>query len=124
MKERKKIMKGILKRVEVKEYTTRKETGAKTFKKFEFVCDVEMSDHTIKTLKGSYGLDFAQRYFEYCGVKTKDLIGKEVECILAKRAFENEKGEKRTISFIRYINVLDKDNKPIIMSDKKQEINF
>ena len=117
-------MLGTLKKVEVKEYTTKE--GKKKFKKFNFVCDVEMPDHTIKTLKGAYGLDFAEKYFKYCGVATKDLIGKEVECVLAKKAFENELGEKRTITFIRYINVLDAEGKAIILpkDDSSEEPTF
>lgn len=106
-------MKGKLKKIEIKELKTK---DGKKFKKVEFTCDVAVDDKgTIRTLKGSYSEEFARKYFAYCEVKTKDLIGKEVECITAKRAYQNDKGEERITQFIRFLNVLDTDGNPIIM---------
>lgn len=107
-------MKGKLKKIELKSFKTK--DGKKSFNKVEFTCDVAIDDKgTIKTLKGSYSEDFARKYFAYCGIKTKDLIGKEVECIVSKRAYENDKGEERVVNFIRFLNVLDADGNAIIM---------
>lgn len=106
-------MKGILRKVEVKEYKTRE---GKKFRKFEFTCDVIVDDKgTIKTRSGSYSEDFARKYFAYCGVQTKDLLGKEVGCVLAKRSYVNGNGEERIVEFIRFLNVLDKDGNSIVM---------
>jgi hypothetical protein len=63
-------MKGILR--EVKLIECKNEAGAK-FKLVEFKADVKINDRgDVKTLKGSYGEEFAKKYFTYCGVKTKD----------------------------------------------------
>lgn len=117
-------MKGKLKKIELKEFKTK--DGKKTFKKVEFTCDVFIDDKgTIKTLKGSYSEDFARKYFAYCGIKTKDLIGKEVECIVSKRAYENDKGEERVVNFIRFLNVLDADGNEIIMpKENADDLDF
>ena len=87
-------MKAILR--EVKLVECKNSTGAK-FRLVEFKADVKINDKgDVKTLKGSYGEEFAKKYFTYCGVKTKDLIGKEVECVLAKRSYEKD-GVKKFI---------------------------
>ena len=117
-------MKGKLKKIELKEFKTK--DGKKTFKKVEFTCDVFIDDKgIIKTLKGSYSEDFARRYFAFCGVKSKDLIGKDVECVISKRAYENDKGEERAVNFIRFLNVLDHEGNPIIMpKDDIEDLDF
>lgn len=113
-------MKGKLKKIELKEFTTR--DGKKKFKKVVFTCDVQVDEAgTIKTLTGSYSEDYAKKYFDYCEVKTKDLIGKEVECVIAKRGYQNDKGEDRVVSFIRFMNVIGPDGTPIIMPKEDVE---
>lgn len=116
-------MKATLKKIELKELKTK---DGKKFNKVEFTCDVKIDDKgTIKTLKGNYSEDYAKRYFKYCGVLTKDLIGKEVDVILAKRVYSNDKGEERTITFIRFLNVLDAEGNAIIMPKESQkELDF
>lgn len=120
-------MLGILKKIELKEYEIKegKMKGNK-FKKLEFTCDVVIDEKgSINTLKGSYSDEFARKYFAYCNVKTKDLIGKNVECVISKKLYVNDKGEERTIKFIRFMNVLDADGNPIIMpKDTQQEIEY
>lgn len=123
MKKRKeKKMKAKLKKIEKREFKTK---DGKKFTKIEFTCDVIMdAKGTIKTLKGSYSEDFARRYFEYCGVKTKDLIGEEVEVVLAKRSYQNEKGEDKTITFIKFLNVLRDGKAIIIPKEETEELDF
>ena len=116
-------MKGILR--EVKLIECKNEAGAK-FKLFEFKADVKINDKgDVKTLKGSYGEEFAKKYFTYCGVKTKDLIGKEVEVVVAKRSYEKD-GETRVVNYIKYLNVLDSEGKPIYLpkDDEESELDF
>lgn len=117
-------MLGTLKKIEMIECQTK--DGKKKFKKVEFTCDVKIDDKgNIKTLKGSYSEEFARKYFNYCNVKTKDIIGKEVECITAKREWENDKGEKRITTFIRFINILNEEGNPIIMpKEGTTELDF
>lgn len=115
---------GTLKKIELRECQTKDKK--QKFKIVEFTCDVKVDDKgNIKTLKGSYSEEFAKKYFSYCDVKTKDLIGKDVECVTAKREWENDKGEKRIVTFIRFMNVLDKDGNPIIMpKEGTEELDF
>ena len=105
-------MKAKLIKIEKKELKTK--AGAK-FSKIEFTCDVKINDKgDVKTYKGSYSEDYARRYFAYCKVTTKDLIGKEVDVSLAKRTYEHE-GESRYVNYIKWLNVLDKDGNIIKM---------
>ena len=111
-------MKGILKSIKRKEYKTSKGTK---FSKVEFTCDVKVNDNgDVKTMKGSYGEEFARKYFTHCGVLTKDLIGKEVEVTTAKKSFEAE-GEMRTYEYIKYLNVLDSEGKAIYLPKENKE---
>lgn len=116
-------MKGILKSIKRKEYKTSKGTK---FSKVEFTCDVKVNENgDVKTLKGSYGEEFARKYFTHCGVLTKDLIGKEVEVTIAKKSYEQE-GEMRTYQYIKYLNVLDAEGKAIYLpkEDKDDALDY
>ena len=116
-------MKGILKSIKRKEYKTAKGTK---FSKVEFTCDVKVNeDGDVKTLKGSYGEEYARKYFTYCGILTKDLVGKEVEVIVAKKSYEAE-GEMRTYQYIKYLNVLDAEGKAIYLpkEDKEDALDY
>lgn len=117
-------MKGTLKKIELKELKTK---DGKKFNKVEFTVDVvvEESKGIIQTLKGNYSEDFAKKYFKFAGVKTSELINKEVGVVLAKKVYENDKGEKRTLTFIRFLNVLDADGNAIIMpKEGAKELDF
>ena len=112
---------GIVKKIEMLELKTHE---GKKFKKVEFVCDVTDAKGYVKTLKGSYGEEYARRYFKYCEIETKDLIGKKVGVVLAKRSYEKD-GEQHIVQFIRFMNVLDKDGNAIIMPrDNEQPMDF
>ena len=116
-------MKGILK--EIKKVECKAKNGSK-FTKIEFICDVKVNDKgDVKTLRGSYGEDFARKYFAFCNVKTKDLVGKEVGCTLSKRQYENN-GERRIISYIKYLNILDKEGNAILIpkEDSGEDLDF
>lgn len=118
-------MKGILKSVELKEFEA-KDTKKK-FKKLVFKVDVLMNDKdkSVKTYTGSYGEQFARDYFAFCNVKTKDLIGKEVGVVLAKKQMTTAEGETRVIQYVKYLNVLDAEGKEIVYNkDTKQELDF
>lgn len=117
-------MKGKLKKIEVREFENK---DKKKFKKVCFEVDVVTDEERgyINTLRGSYSVEFAKKYFEYCDVKTKDLIGKEVGVILAKRKYENAEGEERTTTFIKFLNVLDENGEAILMpKDDAVELDF
>jgi hypothetical protein len=58
--------------------------------------------------------DYARRYFAFCKTTTAETIGKTVNVVLAKRQYEKD-GEKRTIEYVKYLNLLDENGNPIIM---------
>lgn len=116
-------MLGKLRKIERKECKTK---DGKKFNKIVFECDIKINDKgDIKTLRGAYSEDYAKKYFAYCNVKTKDVIGQEVECVNAKRSYTNAEGLERIINYIKFMNLLDKDGKPIIMpSETSSELEF
>lgn len=116
-------MKGILKEVKRIECKTKE---GKKFSLIEFKADVTVNDKgDVKTLRGSYGEEFARKYFTYCGTKTKDLIGKPVDCVIAKKSIEKEDGTTLTISYIKYLNVIGEDGKPIYLpKEDNADIDF
>lgn len=116
-------MKGILKEIKKIECKTKE---GKKFSLVEFKCDVKINDKgEIKTLRGSYGEEFAKKYFTFCGVKTKDLVGKTVDVVIGKRTYTNDEGEERTVNFIKYLNVLDEEGNPIrLPKDDETELDF
>lgn len=116
-------MLGKVKKIELKEFKTKE---GKKFKKLEITCDVTIDDKgSIKTLKCAYSEEFARKYLAYCETTTKDLIGQQVECVVAKRKYENDKGEEKVVSFIRFVNILDEDGNAIIMpKDDAQSLDF
>lgn len=115
-------MKSIVKKIELKECVTKDKKNK--FKVLEFTCDVRLNDKgDIKTLRGSWGEEYARKYLAYCGLKSKDLIGREVDCSIAKREYESN-GETRTISYIKYMNCLDKDGNSILLPKEGVDIDF
>lgn len=115
-------MKGIVKKIELKECQTKDKKNK--FRVLEFTCDVTLNDKgEIKTLRGSWGEEYAKKYLAYLGMKSKELIGKEVDCTIAKRQYEKE-GETRTINFIKYMNLIDKDGNPIYLPKEEEDLDF
>lgn len=115
-------MKGIVKKIELKECQTKDKKNK--FKLLEFTCDIKINDKgEIKTMRGSWGEDYAKKYLAFCGLKSKQLIGMEVDCTIAKREYEKE-GETRTINFIKFMNILDSEGNPIYLPKDDEEIDF
>ena len=118
-------MLGKLKRVELKEFEVK--NGANKGRKFNkviFTVDVYTGENSIiKQYKGSMGEEYARKYFNYVGIKTKDLIGKMVDVTLQKRVYTIN-GEEHTITEIKWLNVLDENGKPIYMTKTNNEVDF
>lgn len=112
-------MKGILTHLELKEFTN-KEKGNK-FNRLCFTVDVEKENKDIITLKGNMSEDYARKYFAHCNLKTKDAIGKTVDVVTARRKYVAE-NEERTYTYIKYLNFVDENGKPIIMPDNKKQV--
>lgn len=75
----------------------------------EFACDVTKEDGSKELVHGSFSEQYARDYFTFCNVKTKDLVGKEVEVVME----------------IKFMNVLDSDGKPIRMPKRNSnELDF
>lgn len=112
-------MKAILKRVEKKTFNKKGQDGKKgqEFTKIEFTCDCIFGDNKIKTLSGSYSVDFARKYFEFAntitGKKMLEYIGDEVEIITEKKAYDRKDGGKGVYEYIKFINILDAEGKVI-----------
>lgn len=118
-------MKATIKKIAQKNIKT--QTG-KQFTKFVIECDVQVNDKgEIRTYRSEMSMDYAKRYFNFCGVSSKDLIGKECEVTLRKRAYTANDGTPRTITEIKYLNLLNDEGCPIIMpseGDAKADFGF
>lgn len=115
-------MRGIIKGFKIRKVETK---DGKSFEMLDYTADIVINDKgEIKTLKGSMSVEYARKYFAYCGVKTADLVNKEVAVTLAKRKYENADGEERTVNFIKYLNVLNDEGEPIYMNKDTDTINF
>lgn len=114
-------MKAILKRVEKKVFNKKAEAGKKgqEFTKVEFTCDVIFGDNKVRTLSGSYSIEFARKYFEYVatitGKKMLDYVGVDVEVITEKKSYDRKDGGKGVYEFIKFINVYDAEGTVIKM---------
>lgn len=114
---------GIIKKFELKQFESK---DGKKFKKLIATVDVKLNDRgDIKTVKGSFSEDYARKYFKYCGVTTKDLVGQNVDVSLAKRAYTDDEGNERQVTYAKFINVLDENGHAIIMpKDDATTIDF
>lgn len=87
------------------------------FEKLEFTCDVIDSKNRVKTLKGSYGIEFAKKYSDFVesrtGKRIKDYLNQEVEVVLSKRSFVSKDGNLSIYEFIQFLNILDENGTPI-----------
>lgn len=116
-------MKGIIKKVEsvTREIKNGDRKGEK-FSQIILTVDVKVGDtNDIKTLKASMSTEYAVKYFGYCGYKSKDLYGLEVNCVLAKRRYEREDGTEGVYNYIKFVNCLDEEGNSIIMPNEKDE---
>lgn len=120
-------MEAVLRKVQLNTYEIKKgENKGKKFKKLDFTVDVlvDPKKGEVKTRSGSMSEDYARRYFAYCNTTTAETIGKTVNVVLAKRQYEVD-GEKRTIEYVKYLNLLDENGNPIIMpKSDASEIGF
>lgn len=105
-------MKGILKKIELKEFT--KSSNNQKFKRVQVTVDVENEHGDIRTLKGTMSEDYAKRYFKFCGETTKTALGKPVEVVTARKKFVVENAE-RIYTYIKFMNFVNDKGEPIIM---------
>ena len=114
---------GIIKKFELKQFEKK---DGKKFKKLVATIDIKLNERgDIKTVKGSLSEDYARKYFKYCGVTTKDLVGKNVDVTLAKRAYTDDEGNERQVTYAKFINVLNDEVHAIIMpKDDATTIDF
>lgn len=106
-------MKATIKKVSMKHITTQ---SGKKFDKVVITCDVVTDERgTLKTYNSEMNPDYAKRYFRHCGLTSKDLPGMPCDVILRRRAFTDKDGRDGAVTEIRWLNMLDKEGKPIIM---------
>lgn len=106
-------MKGIIKKVELKEYKTKED---KSFKKLNFEIQT--------TFKFSWSEDFAKVYLKKCGLKTKDLIDKMCIITLEPQTFTNNEGKEINFIGVKYLNFTDKEGKIILADINKKEFDY
>ena len=109
-----------IRKIYVKTYE-RKADGAK-FKRLVLDLDVVNDKREIKQLKATYALDYAKEYFnEYCGKSSDELIGMCGEAVLTVKSFVNDKGETIKYNDVKYFNLYDENNNPIIYRKKEAD---
>lgn len=112
-------MKATIKKISQKNIKT--QTG-KQFSKFVIECDVLVNEKgEIRTYRSEMSMDYAKRYFQFCGVPSRELVGKDCEVTLRKRAYTAADGTPRTITEIKYLNLIDDAGNPIIMPTETTE---
>lgn len=116
-------MNGTITKILKKECTT---SDGKKFSVLDISCNVLWNEESgeIKQLKSSMSLDYAKKYFEYCHMSTKDAIGKKVNVIVSKKEITKKDGTVGIYTFIKYLNFLDENDKPIIMPKEENNIGF
>lgn len=119
-------MKGIFVSRKLRECVVKNgENAGRKFKVMDFSVDVKTEAGEVKTYKGTMSADYAKRYFEYCKTTTKDTLGKEVEIKLRKRIWTTSDGEERTVTEVKFMNLLDENGNPIVMPKEGEiAINF
>lgn len=114
-------MKATIKSICLNEYTIKKgDNAGRKFKKFDFVVTVvtDTEKGFVKEYKGSMSEDYGRKYFKHCGyTSTGEVVGKDCEVTLQKRQFTNGDGETRTITEVRYLNMLNEDGNPIRLNE-------
>ena len=111
-------MKAVLKKISKRECKTKKGTK---FSVIDYTCDVEYSNGEVKTLRGSMSVDYAKKYFEYCGMTSQTAINKDVEVVVAKRKYIDSNENERTINFVKFMNFIDENGNKIIMKSETSE---
>ena len=110
----------------IKKYVLRTCKGANgSFQVLDIFVDVVNDKNEVRTYRGQMGAEYAKKYFAYCGVTTKATIGQPCEISLVKEQYTTKDGEQRQVTKIKYFNLLDENNKPIIMyKNKVDELDF
>lgn len=118
------MAKGTIKKVEFKQFEAKSgDNKGRKFTKVIITVDVvtDAEKGYVQSVKGSLSLDYAKRYFEYCGMTSKSAIGKSVDARLQKRAYTAADGSVHTVTEARFINFLDEAGEPIIMPKEDEE---
>ena len=115
-------MKAIIKKIYMKNVQT--STGKK-FDKICLECDcIDEETNYIRTRTAEMSPEYATKYFNFCGISSKQAIGMEVNVELQKRAFNGADGQLKTFTSIKYLNFLDENGEPIIMAKKEEQNNL
>lgn len=117
-------MRAVIRKIYMKNVQTA--TGKK-FDKVCIECDViDEETKYVRTRTAEMSPEYATKYFNYCGISSKDAIGMEVNVELQKRIFNGADGQLKTFTSIKYLNFIDSEGKPIIMAKKgrKSDLPF
>ena len=116
-------MKATITKISKKDCTT---SDGKKFSVIDIKCNVTIDDKgNIHEAVSSMSIDYATKYFNYCGISSKEAIGKTVEVVLGKKEFTAKDGTNKIYTFIRFLNFIDNEGNPIIMrKDDNSELPF
>lgn len=118
-------MKARITSVKFQEYEIKQ--GARKGQKFTKVrieADVVTDEQKgiVHTYHADLGLDYAKRYFQYCGYSSQSAVGQTVDVVLQKRAYVGKDGQQHTTTEIRWLNFIDDAGNPIIMPKEGESV--
>lgn len=74
-----------------------------------------------KIYEHSMAKEFFEKYLAFCGYKDiKEIINAEVAVTTGVRTYVNNKGERKFIDVIKFMNFIDKDGNAIIMKNDQE----
>lgn len=116
-------MKGILAKVEFKQYEAHR--GANAGKKFKlcvlWVDVVDAESGEVRCYRGSMNVEFAKKYFAHCGYTSVTAIGKPCDVQLRTREYVDADGETHRVRDIKWFNFVDADGKKLIYKEADDE---
>ncbi len=109
------FLNAVIMSVEKKDYSTK---DGRSFSKILFSVVAE-GERTA--LKGSMSVEYATKYFNFCGVKGSELVGKPCYVSVRDEVFLNKAGDPCTARKIRFLNLIDEDgNRLLLPRDEKE----
>ena len=110
-------MKAIIRKIYIKKIETK---AGQKFDKICIECDCIGEGNKVKTRTAEMSVDYAKKYFNFCGISSAQAIGMEVDVTMQKRAFNDAQGNLCTFEEIKYMNFLNDDGEPIIIQRKSE----
>lgn len=114
--------KGIIKSIEVKEFSKRDDPKIK-FKKIELMCQIMIDNNEVKMLKCSYSIDGARKLFVGSGVSTNSCVGKKILGYVGKKTIITEEGGTASFNILKHILFVNDKGEIIYNPYEEEESN-